>query len=115
MMNWLRQHRLALSLILGRFAHAPFSSLLTMIVFGVTLSLPLGLYTLIENIQVVAGNARLEPQITVFLSPSADAGSARQVESRLKELNAIEQFRFIQRDQALQELLRSTGLADVAS
>ena len=114
-MNWLSQHRLALALILGRFAHAPFSGLLAMVVFGVTLSLPLGLYTLIENVKAVAGNVRLEPQITVFLSPGADADSTRQVESRLKELNAIEQFRFIPRDQALQELLQSTGLVDVAA
>lgn len=115
MINWLSQHRLALGLILGRFARAPFSGLLAVIVFGVTLSLPLGLYTLIENVKLVAGNVRLEPQITVFLSPGADADSARQVESRLKELNAIKQFRFIQRDQALQELLQSTGLTDVAA
>lgn len=114
-MNWLSQHRLALALILGRFAQAPFSGLLAMVVFGVTLSLPLGLYTLIGNVKAVAGNVRLEPQITVFLSPGADADSTRQVESRLKELNAIEQFRFIPRDQALQELLQSTGLVDVAA
>jgi cell division transport system permease protein len=114
-MNWLSQNRLALALILGRFVHAPFSGLLAMVVFGVTLSLPLGLYTLIENVKAVAGNVRLEPQITVFLSPGADADSTRRVESRLKELNAIEQFRFIPRDQALQELLQSTGLVDVAA
>jgi cell division transport system permease protein len=114
-MNWLSQNRLALGLILGRFVHAPFSGLLAMVVFGVTLSLPLGLYTLIENVKAVAGNVRLEPQITVFLSPGADADSTRQVESRLKELNAIEQFRFIPRDQALQDLLQSTGLVDVAA
>ncbi len=115
MMSWFSQHRRALGLILGRFARAPFSSLLAMLVFGVTLSLPLGLYTLIENIKVVADNVRLEPQITVFLSTGADAGNARQVESRLKGLHAIKQFRFIQRDQALQELLQSTGLVDVAA
>ncbi len=114
-MNWLSQHRLALVLILGRFAHAPFSSLFTMIVLGVTLSLPLGLYTLIENVRAVAGNVRLEPQITLFLSPKADAGSTGQVESRLKELNTIKQFRFIPRDRALQDLQQSTGLADVAA
>lgn len=113
-MNWLSQHRLALALILRRFAHAPFSGLLTMIVLGVTLSLPLGLYTLIENVKFVAGNVRLEPQITVFLSPGANTDIVKQVESRLKELNAIKQFRFIPRDQALQELLQNTGLVDVA-
>jgi cell division transport system permease protein len=115
MMNWLTQHRIALGLVLGRFAHTPFSSLLAMSVFGVALSLPLGLYTLIENVKVVAGNVSLEPQITVFLSPGANAGSAKQVESRLKEFKTIKQYRFIQRDQALRELLQSTGLVDVAA
>jgi cell division transport system permease protein len=114
-MNWLSQHRIALALILGRFAQAPFSGLLAMIVFGVTLSLPLGLYTLIQNVKAVAGNVRLEPQITVFLSPGADAANTREVEARLKAINAIQQFRFVQRDQALQELLKNTGLTDVAA
>ena len=114
-MNWLAQHRLALGLILGRFARAPLSSMLAMMVIGVALSLPLGLYTLIENVRVLAGNVRLEPQLTLFLSPGASADSALQIESKLKELAAIGQFRFIPRDQALQELLQSAGLADVAA
>lgn len=114
-MNWLAQHRLALGLILGRFARAPLSSLLAMMVIGVALSLPLGLYTLIENVRVLAGNVRLEPQMTLFLSPGASADSAKQIESKLKGLAAIGQFRFIPRDQALQELLQSAGLADVAA
>lgn len=114
-MNWLGQHRLALGLILGRLARAPFSGLLTMIVIGVALSLPLGLYTLVENARVLGGNVKLEPQITLFLSPGASADSARQIEARLKETRAVRQFHFIPRDQALQELLQSTGLADVAA
>lgn len=114
-MNWLGQHRLALGLSLGRFAHNPLSSLLTMLVIGITLSLPLGLYTLVENVRVLGGNIRIEPQITVFLSPGAGADSARQIEARLKELSTIRQFRFIPRDQAMQELLQSTGLSDVAA
>lgn len=114
-MNWLAQHRLALGLILGRFARAPLSGLLAMMVIGVVLSLPLGLYTLVENVRVLAGNVRLEPQLTLFLSPGASADSAKQIESKLKGLAAIGQFRFIPRDQALQELLQGAGLADVAA
>lgn len=114
-MNWLAQHRLALGLILGRFARAPLSGLLAIMVIGVALSLPLGLYTLVENVRVLAGNVRLEPQLTLFLSPGASADSAKQIESKLKGLDAVGQFRFIPRDQALQELLQSAGLADVAA
>ena len=114
-MNWLEQHRLALGLILRRFARSPLSSLLAMMVIGVALSLPLGLYTLVDNTRSLAGNVKIQPQITVFLSPGASAGSAREIEARLKEKHAIRQFRFIPRDQAMQELLQSAGLADVAA
>lgn len=115
MMAWLGQHRRSLELILGRFFHAPFSSLLAMAVFGVTLSLPLGLYALVENVKAVAGNANLEPQLTVFMSSNAGAESAKQIELRLKELETIKHFRFTPREQALQELLHSSGLTDVAA
>ena len=115
MVNWLEQHRLALRLILGRFAHAPFSSLLAMLVIGVALSLPLSLYALVGNIKALAGNVKLEPQITLFMAPGASADSARQVEAQLKGLKAIRQFHFAPRDKALQDLLQNTGLTDVAA
>lgn len=115
MMAWLGQHRRSLGLILGRFTRAPFSSLLAMVAFGVALSLPLGLYALVENVKAIAGNVRLEPQLTVFMSSGASAENARQIELRLKELDTIKHFRFTPRDQALQELLHSSGLADVAA
>ncbi|MDD5240339.1 MAG: permease-like cell division protein FtsX [Sulfuricella sp.] len=114
-MNWLAQHRLALGLVIGRLARTPFSSLLAMLVIGVALSLPLSLYTLVGNIKAVAGSAKLEPQITLFLTPGASADSVRQIESQLKKLNTVGQFRFIPRDRALRELLQDTGLTDVAA
>lgn len=114
-MNWLEQHYLALGLILRRFARSPLSSLLTIMVIGVALSLPLGLYALVDNARTLVGNVKIQPQITVFLSPGASAGSAREIEDRLKEEHAIRQYRFIPRDQAMQELLQSAGLADVAA
>lgn len=114
-MNWLEQHILALGLILRRFVRSPLYSLLTMMVIGVALSLPLGLYALVDNVRTLAGNVKLQPQITVFLTPGASADSARKIEDRLKEEHAIRQFRFIPRDQAMQELLQSAGLADVAA
>lgn len=107
------QHRLALGLILRRIVRAPFSGLLTVAVIGIALSLPLGLYTLVENTRMLAGNLRMEPQITLFLAVGTD--SAGQIEAKLKELDAVKRFRFIPRDQALQELLQSAGLADVAA
>lgn len=114
-MNAFAQHRLALGLILRRFAREPWSSLLTLCVIGVALSLPLGLYALVDNVRTLAGRLSVEPQITVFMATNASADSARQVESQIKAMAGIQRLRFIPRDQALQELLQSAGLADVTA
>ena len=52
MRGWLRLHRQALSLILRRLARTPAGTLLTVIVFGVALSLPAGLYLLLQNLGI---------------------------------------------------------------
>ncbi len=114
-MSWLGQHRVALWLILRRFARTPFSGLLTTLVIGIALSLPVGLYTLIENVKTLTGNVNMAPQITLFLAPNANADSTRQIELKLKESHAIRQFHFIPRDQALHDLLHGAGLADLAA
>lgn len=114
-MNGLTQHRLALGRSIHRFAREPWSGLLTLIVIGVALSLPLGLYALVDNVRLLAGRLSMEPQITVFMAASAGADSARQIEARLKAMDGIKRLRFIPRDQALQELLQSAGLGDVAA
>jgi cell division transport system permease protein len=111
----LAQHPLALGRVLRRLAREPWSSLLTLIVIGVALSLPLGLYALVDNVRLLAGRLNVEPQITVFMAANAGADSARQIEARLKAMDGIRQLRFIPRDQALQELLQGAGLGDVAA
>jgi cell division transport system permease protein len=113
--NWLAQHRLALGVTLRRLARAPFSSLLTMTVIGVALSLPVGFYVLLENITLVAGSVRSEPEITLFLATGAGSEAARDIEARLKAEPEVREFRFIPRDQALQELIRDSGLEDAAA
>lgn len=115
MTAWLRAHRQALALVLRQLGHSPFGTLLTVGVIGVALSLPAGLYLVLQNLGAAAGQVRGEPQISLFMNPGASPSEVREVEARLNQNPLVEEFRFIPRDKALKDLLQTSGLGDVAA
>jgi cell division transport system permease protein len=54
-----------------------------------------------------------EPQVSLFLALDAGRADAAQIEARLKRHPGVSTWRYVPRDQALAELKRSAGLADV--
>ncbi|MFA7242031.1 MAG: permease-like cell division protein FtsX [Sulfuricellaceae bacterium] len=112
---WLIHHQQAFAQVLAQLMRTPFASLLTMLVIGVALSLPAGLYALLKNIDYVATQAHGEPQITLVLASSANAAMVGELQTRLKSNRAIAEFHFISRDQGLQELGQNSGLSDITA
>lgn len=113
MTGWLSQQLQTLTLTLRRLASAPVGSLLTILAISIALSLPAGLYTLLQNLQRTAGRIEGEPHLTLFLAQQTSPEQIRQLESRLKSHAALREVRFIPRDQALHELAQSAGLDDL--
>lgn len=112
---WLIHHRQAFAQVVRQLARTPFASLLTVLVIGVALSLPAGLYVLLGNIDRLADQARGEPQITLVLAATANADAVGDLQTRLKNNREIAEFHFISRDQGLQELGRNSGLSDITA
>lgn len=113
MKAWLAGHWRTFWFIAGRLARAPFATLLTVSAIGIALSLPAGLYVLLNNLGQAAGGMTAEPQITLFLATDAGADAARQIGTRLKQHANVRKTRFVPRDEALRELGKSAGLEDV--
>lgn len=97
---------------LGRLFHL--SNLLTALVIGVTLSLPAGLYAVIDNLNRFAGVGS-EAQITLFLQSGAGQGDATELSNRLLQMKGVEKAEFIPKDAALKELVKSAGIEDLAA
>jgi len=112
MMGWLRQHRDALARAFGKLRAQRSASLLNALVIGVALSLPAGGYALLANLQLVAQGFTIDPQVSVFLKAEAKRG---ELEVRLRGDARVAHLRFVSRDEALQELRRSEGLAEVVA
>ena len=112
---WLQQHRRALGSTLRRLYSAPASSLFSILVIAAALSLPAGLYVLLQNAQNLAQQVAGAPQISVFLNLEASQEDITRIGNRLAQHGGIQHIEFVPRAQALDQLKRTTGLNDVIS
>ncbi|RFC36532.1 MAG: cell division transport system permease protein [Candidatus Nitrotoga sp. LAW] len=113
MKNWLISHTHVLLFTLRRFLTTPLSSLLNILVIGIALSLPAGMYLMLKSVQSLAEQAVGTPQISIFLSMDASNDEVTHIGKQLKQHASINQVKFVPRDQALEQLKQTTGLADV--
>jgi len=111
--SWLRDHRRATVDALRRLARTPMASGLNVLVIGVALSLPVGGYLALSQLQTFTRQLSTEPQISLFLTLDATSADADAIEERLKADPNVGSYRFISRGRALADLKRSAGLSDV--
>jgi cell division transport system permease protein len=112
-MNYLSQHLSAFNSALRRLLATPVASLLNIFVIGIAISLPAGLFALMQNAQGLMDQSTGKPQISVFLSLGASAEDVKRTSSQLKQLGAIDRVEYVSREAALEQMKRSTGLSDV--
>jgi cell division transport system permease protein len=110
---WLRDHRRATLDALRRLVSTPMASALNVLVIGVALSLPVGVYLAISQLQSFTRQLTSDPQISIFLELDADARDVEAIEQKLRNAPDVGSYRFIPRARALTELKRNAGLSDV--
>lgn len=115
MRNLFTQHRAALGLTVNRMLDTPLATLLTVFVIGIALSLPLGLYLLVDNLGQIAANSQGQPEISIFLKDNAGSAVRRDLEAKLDARQEVKEYRFVPRDDALKELSKNMGLSDAAA
>lgn len=113
MKAWLWHHLDSLRATFARFARAPVAALINVVVMGVALALPAGLYVALVNVQKSARALAPEPQLSLFLAMDAGRDGAGRIEARLKQHPGVRAYRYVPRQQALSDLKARTGLADV--
>lgn len=112
---WLSQHVQALQGAFRKLSAQRTASLLNVLVIGIALALPAGGYAILSNLQGVATRFALEPQLSVFLDTGAKAGDREALEKHLKGDARLAAVRFIPRDEALAELRKTEGVAEVVA
>jgi cell division transport system permease protein len=113
MTNWLAQHIRVLRSTLNRLLATPVAGLLSISVIGIALSLPAGVYVLLQNVQSLADQVVGTPQISVFLTMNASKDDIARIGKQLQQHEAVDHIEYVSRAQALEQLKHSTGLSDV--
>lgn len=113
MRAWLIQHWRALIFTLKRFINTPFTSFLSIAVIGVAFSLPVGVYTLLINLQAHSEQITEAPQLSLFLKLNPSNSEVEGIRQRLEDHPQVTSVRFVSKELALQQLVQSNEMADV--
>ena len=98
---------------LHRLFASPLAGALNIMVIGIALSLPTGLYVLLQNVQGTVAKLSGTPQISLFLDMNARSSDTDVLRKQLEQDPAIARIEFVPRDQALEQLKKDTGLTDI--
>ncbi len=112
---WLMQHAFVFLLTLKRLVSAPVTSLLSVIVMGIALSLPISIYVIMDNVQAASGQAVHSPQMSLFLKQINDQQDISRLKQRLEEDSRIVSFQFVSKEAALHQLQQSNGLTGITA
>lgn len=112
---WLMQHGFVFFITLKRLISTPVTSLLSIIVMGIALSLPAGIYVLMENLQSISGQTASSPQMSLFLKLDAQKEDIARIKQQLEENSQVVSFQFVSKDAALHQLQQSNGLDNLTA
>ena len=97
---------------LGDLWRTPFTSIMTVLVLGISLTLPATLHLFVKNAKTVSEQWNSASEITLFLKLSVSDKSAQQLVQRLSLDPDIDSVKYISSEQALEEFKILSGFGD---
>ena len=113
MRAWLAHHTRAAGTTLRKLVRAPVTTVFNVIVVGIALALPAGLYVALVNVQKAVRTLSPEPQLTVFMAVDAAKADVSTIDSRLKQHPQVGSMRYVPRERALEDMKRAAGMGGV--
>ncbi|KAF1069991.1 MAG: Cell division protein FtsX [Pseudomonas citronellolis] len=109
---YLESHRAALLDSLKRLVGHPFGSFFTCLVMGITLSLPMGLSLLLNNVERLGGSWQRAAQISLFLDLKTNEDQNQDLREQIEKMPDVIEAQLISRDDALKDLQQQSGLGE---
>ena len=110
--TWTEQHRQGFRSSLQRLRARPWATMLTGLVMGVALSLPLLLHVVLDNAHELSGGLRQAREFTVFLDPAISTDAASKMADELGQRNDVLAVVNRTPDQGLAEFRQLSGFAE---
>lgn len=111
--NYLLRHLQVMLFSLGRLWRQPLASLMTVVVIGIALALPTGLYVILKNIEQVSSQWDDAAQISLFLKQDVNDAEAQDLVNKLKVWPEITAVNYQSASQSLEEFRQLSGLGSL--
>ena len=106
---WFFRHLQVALASLGRLTCSPIPTLMTSTVLGIAVSLPAGMWVLLDNVKQISGSWDGAASISMFLKHEVSESQIEVLSGRLKQMPEIETVELITRDDALVEFQQFSG------
>lgn len=109
--QWFLQHLRAFFLSLGQLYKQPGGALMSISVIGISLALPAGFYSLLENAQRITSRLDAASHISLFLAADVDEQRTLVLRDSLQERADIDGIEMLSPESALAEYRENSGFA----
>ncbi|MCK5880832.1 MAG: permease-like cell division protein FtsX [Sinobacterium sp.] len=110
---WKKDHRRTFLESLQRLLAKPINSMMTWLVIGIALALPVGFYVAIGNVHELSGRFEGNAQISLFMHQRASPQVIERLHQELESWPELMSVKVIGKDQALEEFKAMSGFEDV--
>lgn len=111
--NYCVRHVQAALSSIGQISRAPVAALITCAVIGIALALPMALFILLKNIEVVSQNFQQPTEMSVYLKQDVTTSQVAALVASLKKNPEITRVTTISPAQGLSELQHQAGIENV--
>lgn len=120
-MNWfsfnpktyLLRHLQVMLFSLGQLWRQPLASAMTIVVIGIALALPAGLYVLLQNVNSISNEWDDASHISLFLNKNVTEQQASQLATKLKSSPNINETSYQSASHSLEEFRSLSGLSEL--
>ncbi|NNJ90089.1 MAG: cell division protein [Gammaproteobacteria bacterium] len=107
---WFLRHLQVAISSLGRLTRSPIGTLMTATVLGIAVSLPAGMWVMLDNVKQISGNWDAGASLSMFLKADTDEQQVDELIGKLKLMPEIQHIAYVTKDDALVEFQQFSGL-----
>ena len=113
--HWWLSHVRAARAALVDMCHAPITNIITICIIGIAIALPLGLFTVLENLKYVNGQwGAATPNISLYLKTGITSAQANDIIKDLKKNDRIQKVSYISPEEGLASFKNNSSISNVA-
>lgn len=109
---WFKDHKRVAKESFSRLLSEPIDSLMTVMVIGIALALPVGFYVALGNVQALGSQWNSTAQISLFLDQRIQDSAIERLTTELTLWPEIKELHVISKEQGLKDFQTLSGFAD---